>query len=81
MSNHAIFTVVVNDNEHLDMSNISRNRIECKYAVPYDDSADLHRKWQEARQVWDEFYVVVDADGYLLTSSHTYREEVLEREI
>ena len=32
---------------------------------------------QEARQVWDEYYVEVETDLFTQSFSHTYSEEVL----
>ena len=38
--------------------------------------ADVNGLFQECRQVWDEYMVEAEVDGYIQSSSHTYRDEV-----
>ena len=47
------------------------------YYLPYGDASELNKLIQEARQVWDEYYVEVETDLFTQSFSHTYSEEVL----
>ena len=38
--------------------------------------ADVNGLYQECRQVWDEYMVEAEVDGYIQSSSCTYRNEV-----
>jgi len=44
----------------------------------YDES--ISEVYQEARQVWDEHYVELNADGVTLSNSYTYKQEMIERQ-
>jgi hypothetical protein len=80
MSKKAVFTVVNNDNKHLDLcdiENISKDRIVKQYEIEYWDSEELNQQYEEARKVWDEYYVVVETAFFIKCSSHTYKEQVL----
>ena len=37
---------------------------------------DVHNLFQECRQVWEDCMVEAEVDGYVQSSSHTYRNEV-----
>ena len=47
------------------------------YYEVYGDASELNKLIQEARQVWDEYYVEVETDMYTQSFSHTYSQEVL----
>lgn len=47
------------------------------YEMEFSSYKDLNCLFQEARQVWDEFMVSVEADAVELSASHTWKEEIL----
>ena len=47
------------------------------YYLPYSSANELQKLTQEAREVWSEYYVVVETDLFTQTFSSTYSEEVL----
>lgn len=49
-----------------------------EYPVEYIDYKHLHILFNEARQVWDEYQVVVQYESFEMTSSHTYKEQILQ---
>ena len=51
-------------------------QIITNYSVEYSDAAQLKLLYEEARCVWDEYFVMADCDGYMMTASHTYKDEV-----
>lgn len=55
-----------------------------QYQLEYADAKSLNADYQEARQVWSEYQVEVETKAFILSSSHTFREQFLieqEREI
>ena len=47
------------------------------YSLTAMNADELKKLIQEARQVWDEYYVEVETDLFTQSFSHTYSEEVL----
>ena len=47
------------------------------YHLPYSSAEELNKLIQESREVWSEYYVVVETDLFTQTFSSTYSEEVL----
>jgi hypothetical protein len=47
------------------------------YSLTVMNADELKKLIQEARQVWDEYYVEVETDLFTQSFSHTYSEEVL----
>ncbi len=47
------------------------------YSLIAMNADELKKLIQEARQVWDEYYVEVETDLFTQSFSHTYSEEVL----
>ena len=48
-----------------------------EYTLPFESVKQLHDDYQEARQVWSEYDVVCETEAFELSSSHTFRDEVL----
>lgn len=48
------------------------------YEMEYRSAKELHELFQEARRVWDEFMVEIEFDLGVMSSSHTYRDQVLK---
>ena len=46
------------------------------YSLTAMNADELKKLIQEARQVWDEYYVEVETDLFTQSFSHTYSEEV-----
>lgn len=69
MANKAIFKI--NDPGNWD-STIR------EYEVEYIDAIHLQELFQEARKVWDEYDVVVDCGSFIMSHSHTYKEQVMK---
>jgi hypothetical protein len=46
------------------------------YSLTVMNADELKKLIQEARQVWDEYYVEVETDLFTQSFSHTYSEEV-----
>ena len=46
------------------------------YELEYTDGKDLNKSYQEARQVWSEYQVEAETDGFLLSYSHTWRDQL-----
>jgi hypothetical protein len=46
-----------------------------EYDITYTDEVDLKSQFEEARKVWEEYYVVAVAGFIIMGSSHTYRDE------
>jgi len=50
------------------------------YHLDYTDEADLRMQYEEARKVWEEYYVTA-VDGFIvLDNPKTYRDEWRENE-
>jgi len=47
------------------------------YTLTAMNAKQLQELIQEARQVWDEYYVEVETDLFTQSFSHTYSEEML----
>jgi hypothetical protein len=47
------------------------------YSLTVMNADELKKLIQEARQVWDEYYVEVETDLFTQSFSHTYSEEIL----
>ena len=47
------------------------------YSLTAMNADELKKLIQEARQVWDEYYVEIETDLFTQSFSHTYSEEVL----
>ena len=47
------------------------------YSLIAMNADELKKLIQEARQVWDEYYVEVETDLFTQSFSHTYSEEIL----
>jgi hypothetical protein len=47
------------------------------YHLPYSSAEELNKLIQESREVWSEYYVVVETDLFTQSFSHTYSEELL----
>lgn len=48
------------------------------YHLDYTDEADLRAQYEEARKVWDEYYVSA-VDGFIvLDNPKTYKDELYE---
>jgi hypothetical protein len=47
------------------------------YQVEYADAKDLNKSFHEARQVWSEYQVEAETDGFVMSHSHTFREQFL----
>jgi hypothetical protein len=47
------------------------------YSLTLMNADELKKLIQEARQVWDEYYVEVETDLFTQSFSHTYSEEIL----
>lgn len=49
------------------------------YHLDYTDEVDLRMQYEEARKVWDEYYVTA-VDGFIvLDNPKTYKDEQLEQ--
>ena len=46
------------------------------YEIEFNQAEELQELFQEARKVWAEYHVVVDTEFTVMSSSHTYAEEV-----
>ena len=46
------------------------------YEMEFDQVKELIELFQESRKIWAEYQVVVDTEFTVLSSSHTYAEEV-----
>jgi hypothetical protein len=54
-------------------------KIVQRYTVEYYDRHELLDCFEEARQVWDEYLIMlVDANDYLMISPITYMAEIME---
>lgn len=57
----------------------SKNCIVKEFEIVNDGSKEaIKSDYQEARQVWSEYYVIADCDAYMLSDSHTYRDQFRE---
>ena len=46
------------------------------YEMEFDQVKELIELFQESRKIWAEYQVVVDTEFTVMSSSHTYAEEV-----
>lgn len=46
------------------------------YELEYTEPKHLNTLFHEARQVWDEYQVEAETDGFLLSYSHTWRDQL-----
>jgi hypothetical protein len=46
------------------------------YEMEFDQVKELIELFQESRKIWAEYHVVVDTEFTVMSSSHTYAEEV-----
>lgn len=46
------------------------------YPMVYTDAKHLNALYQEARQVWAEYFVTAETPAFDLSDSHTYREQL-----
>lgn len=62
--------------------NPSKESIIKQYEIVNDGSKEaIKNDYQEARQVWSEYHVIADCDAYMLSESHTFREQFLNEEM
>lgn len=47
------------------------------YELEYTEPKHLNTLFHEARQVWDEYQVEAETDGFIMSYSHTFREQFL----
>ncbi len=50
------------------------------YHLDYTDEADLRAQYEEARKVWEEYYVTAVDGFFVLDNPKTYRDEWWENE-
>lgn len=50
------------------------------YDVLLKHDESISDVYQEARQVWDEYYVELNAASVTLSNSYTYKQEMMERQ-
>lgn len=55
------------------------NQVIKQYELQYADAKTLNADYQEARQVWSEYHVEAETEGFVMSSSHTFREEFLSK--
>lgn len=53
------------------------NELEASYVLEYSTAKELNELWQEARQVWSEFVVEVNTDGFIMVNETPYAEMVV----
>lgn len=51
------------------------------YQMPYDDAKDLQALYSDARRVWGEYFVEAETDLFVMSNSHTYRQELEMEEL
>lgn len=60
----------------------SKDSIVKEYEIVNDGSKEaIKYDYQESRQVWSEYYVIADCETYMLSESHTFRDQFLNEEI
>lgn len=47
-----------------------------EYQLEYTDIKSLNADFHEARQVWSEYHVEADTPDFLLSHSHTWRDQI-----
>lgn len=53
------------------------NELKASYVLEYSTAKELNELWQEARQVWSEFVVEVNTDGFIMVNETPYAEMVM----
>jgi hypothetical protein len=46
------------------------------FEIEFEQVKELYKLFQEARKVWAKYHVVVDTEFTVMSSSHTYADEV-----
>ncbi len=46
------------------------------FEMEFQQVKELYESFQKARKMWAEYHVVVDTEFTVMSSSHTYAEEV-----
>ena len=63
------------------VTNPKTNEQVAKYQLDYQTLEGLKADFEESRQVWSEYMVVVDTNDFQLSKPHTFREEFLLSDI
>ena len=53
------------------------NELKASYVLEHSTAKELNELWQEARQVWSEFVVEVNTDGFIMVNETPYAEMVM----
>lgn len=48
-----------------------------EYNIQYKNPKELKEQYEESRQVWAEYHVEAETEGFIMGNSHTYAEQCM----